>query len=165
MLTTTSTNTADIAGVTVNGVIRVPAPPTMKPVTAAAVTAMDVAAESANARMLAALQDLAGLRGDVADDEIAALERDAFDTYIAAMDLLELSPQEAFSAVEWRRFEAVASRRTRRNAQGARRRADALWGAQSVLAANVVGLMLDELLAREDGDWDIREDLAVAGLL
>ena len=169
MLTITSTTstaaTTDIAGVTVNGVIAVTAPPTMKPITALAVTAMDVAGETANNRMTAALQDLAGLRRDLADDEISALEADAFATYLRTMDLLELDPDKAFTAVEWRAFEQTAARRTRRNAQGARRRADDLWGARTAIAAKVVGFTLDELLAGDDSDWEIREDLAVAGLL
>ena len=163
--TTSTAATADIAGVTVNGVIAVTAPPTMKAITALAVTAMDVAGETANQRMTEALQDLAGLRRDLADDEISALEADAFAAYLRTMDLLELDPATAFTAVEWRAFEQTATRRTRRNAQSARRRADDLWGARTAIAATVVGFTLDELLADDDSDWEIREDLAVAGLL
>ena len=107
MLTITSTTstaaTTDIAGVTVNGVIAVTAPPTMTPITALAVTAMDVAGETANNRMTAALQDLAGLRRDLADDEISALEADAFAMYLKTMDLLKLDPEKAFTRRSGRR--------------------------------------------------------------
>ena len=168
MLTTTTKTTAmlaDIAGVSVNGAVRITTPPTMAPATAAVVTAMDIAAETANARMTGALTDLTGLRRDLADDELAALEADAFASYLRTMDLLELAPEQAFSAAQWQQFEQTAARRTRRNALAARRRADELWGAQSVLAATVIGVTLDELLGGEDSDDEIREDLAFAGLL
>ena len=168
MLTTTTKTTAalaDIAGLSVNGAVRITTPPTMAPATAAVVTAMDVAAETANARMTGALTDLTGLRRDLGDDETAALEADAFASYLRTMDLLELAPEQAFSAAQWQDFERAAAQRTRRNALAARRRADELWGAQSVLAATVVGVTLDELLADGDGDHEIRQDLASAGLL
>lgn len=169
MLTTTSTIStaalADIAGVSVNGAVCITTPPTMAAVSASVVTAMDVAAETANARMTGALTDLAGLRRVIADDELAALEADALASYLRRMDLLELAPEQAFTTAQWQQFEETAARRTRRNALAARRRADELWGAQRVLAAAVVGVTLDELLSGDDGDYEIREDLAFAGLL
>lgn len=169
MLTTTSTISSaaitDIAGVTVNGVISIPAPPTMKPVTAAAVRPMDVAARHANDTMTAALADLESLRRDMLDDEIAALEADVFAAYLRTMDLLELDPAAAFTAERWAEFQATAARRTRRNALGARRRADSLWGAQTAIAANVLGITLAEALDEDDEAWEVRADLAGAGLL
>ena len=169
MLATTTSRTAltiaDIAGATVNGVVSIPAPPTMKPVTAAAITPMDVAARHANDTMVAALTDLDSLRRDMLDDEIAALEADVFATYVRTMDLLELDPDSAFTAERWAQFEATAAVRTRRNALAARRRADSLWGARGAIAVNVLGVDLAEVL-NDDGDaWELREDLAGAGLL
>ena len=167
MLATTTNHSAtiaDIAGATVNGVITIPAPPTMQPVTAAAVTSMDVAARHANDTMTAALADLDTLRRDMLDDEIAALEADAFATYLRTMDLLELDPESAFTAERWAQFEATAAQRTRRNALAARRRADSLWGARTAIAVNVVGITLADVLT-DDDEWEVRADLAGAGLL
>jgi hypothetical protein len=168
MLATTTNHSAatiaDIAGATVNGVLSIPAPPTMQPVTATAVTAMDVAVRHANDTMIAALADLDSLRRDMLDDEIAALEADAFAAYVRTMDLLELDPESAFTADRWAQFEATAAQRTRRNALAARRRADSLWGAQTAIAANVTGITLADVLSDDDA-WEVREDLACAGLL
>jgi antitoxin (DNA-binding transcriptional repressor) of toxin-antitoxin stability system len=89
-------------------------------------------------------------------------------TFTVAADVtltVTLDPDKAFTAAEWRGFERAAARRTRRNAQSALRRADDLWGARTAIAASVVGVTLDELLADDDSDREIREDLAVAGLL
>ena len=162
----TASTVADIAGATLNGVITITAPPTMPAVTAAAVTALDVAAEHANTTMLAAVADLEVLRRDTLDEEeIAALEADAFAVYVRTMDLLELDPAAAFPAERWAQFEQTAAARTRRNALAARRRADSLWGARSAIAATVVGVTLADVLADADAEWDVRSDLADAGLL
>jgi len=159
----TATNVADIPGVTVNGAISITAPPTMRPVTATAVSAIDVAVEYATATMTAALADLNALHRDMLDDEIAALEADAFAAYIRTMDLLELDPAAAFTAQRWAQFERTAAQRTRRNALAARRRADGLWSARGAITAQLVGITLEEVL--DDDAWDVREDLACAGLL
>jgi hypothetical protein len=168
MLATTTSRTAtpiaDIAGANLNGVISIPAPPTMQSVTGAAVTSMDVAAQHANDTMIAALADLDALRRDMLADEIEALEADVFATYVRTMDLLELDPDSAFSAERWAQFERTAARRTRRNALAARRRADSLWGAQTALAVNVIGVTLADVLV-DDDEWEMRADLADAGLL
>ena len=161
----TATTVADIAGVTVNGVITIAAPPTMQPVTATAVTAMDVAVRHANDTMTAALADLESLRRDMLDDEIAALEADVFAAYVRTMDLLRLDPDTAFSAGRWAQFEDTAAQSTRRNALAARRRADSLWSAQSAIAANVVGVTLTDVLADDDDAWSLRAELTAAGLL
>jgi hypothetical protein len=163
--TTSSSTVADIAGATLNGVITITAPPTMTAVTATAVTALDVAAEHANTTMLAALADLEALRRDMLPEDLDALEGDAFAAYLRTMDLLKLDPASAFPAERWAQFEATAATRTRRNALAARRRADSLWGAQSALAATVVGVALADVLADADAEWDVRADLADAGLL
>ena len=77
------------------------------------------------------------------------------------MDLLELDRQgvhrRGVARVRADRRAAHAPRR----AQGARRRADDLWGARTAIAARVVGVTLDELLAGDDSDWQICEDLAL----
>ena len=161
----TATTVADIPGATLNGVITITAPPTMAAVIATAVTAFDVAARHANDAMLAALADLEGLRRDMLDEDLDALEADAFATYVRTMDLLELDPASAFPAERWAQFEAAAATRTRRNALAARRRADSLWGARAAIAATVVGVALADVLADADAEWDVRSDLADAGLL